>query len=159
MLIESNGHVSIKSDGAVVTQQKTVRKKPSILLCRKSMQACSLDRFHHLYTDLARLRRDWLGLWKPDSDPGSFPYTKKRIGIYYKLFCPSNSFFFSFFLIHFTSPSLPSSSHPLPQSFLNLPFSSPLSSVRPPWVSPNPGFVHPFPLRPDKADQPEEHIP
>lgn len=27
MLIESNGHVSIKSDGAVVTQQKTVREK------------------------------------------------------------------------------------------------------------------------------------
>lgn len=26
MLIESNSHVSIKSDGAVVTQQKTVRK-------------------------------------------------------------------------------------------------------------------------------------
>lgn len=32
MLIESNGHVSVKSDGAVVTQQKTVRKKKNSIL-------------------------------------------------------------------------------------------------------------------------------
>jgi len=97
-----------------------------------------------------------MGFWKPDSGPGSaIPYARKRAGMYCKSFCPRISFFFSCFKIYFTSCSL-SLRHSLPQSFPYPP--SPFSSewVRPLWVSPNTGFVHPFPLRPNKA---EEHIP
>lgn len=64
----------------------------SILPSSKSRQAWSPVRFHPLHTDLARLRRSWVGFWKSQPGPSSaLPSTRKRLGIYCKPFCLSIS--------------------------------------------------------------------